>query len=110
MLIHQPIELASPAERVEMIRKREDTKKFFEEMEANIKYKIQVLSKSNSVQDLEGMVDAFELEPSGYGPRDLGVTFQEEPIIRGRRVRTISALEGKISAIGFKVCFCCSIW
>ena len=73
----QPLELAAPEEREEMLRKRAETASFFKEMEANI------LRKSRGIED--------EVVPSVAPPRDMEKRMSIGP---ANRVRTISTIDG----------------
>jgi hypothetical protein len=92
------LELATPTERIDMIRKKDETKRFFSEMENNIKRRIKLYAKVDSLvsQGLYLPDDEFQEEPNRFSDLSCSSTSSAEDSYgrNGQRIRTISALEG----------------
>eukprot|EP01038_Epipyxis_sp_PR26KG_P011696 gene11696-15659_t len=83
----KPLQLASPAEQQEMIRKKEETLKFFREMEDNIRNKIHRASEGvdEKISYYDSLDDFAPVRPE-----------RTKSITVARRIRTISTIDDEI--------------
>ncbi len=89
VFLFQPLELASPKERAEMLRKRAETMAFFRDMENNIKNR--ALNEANNRMSQRLLQQRQQSQSYSRGSSEFS-----RPASVQRYYRTISSMDGKI--------------
>jgi len=89
----KPIQLMTPEERDEKLRLKEETKKFFRDMELNIKRKAQSKEGEDIVPELKPL---DRIKTSGFPGRADKLLYKGGMAPRTRLVRTISSIDDEI--------------
>lgn len=92
----KPMELCNPSEQEVMIRRKEETLKFFHEMEANIKAKFTQTTTHTTLTTSDDVTTSYS-DHMDSSTNLTNSSFQEE--LTTRSVRTISAIEDNIFEI-----------